>query len=214
MEKRSTDSVTANAGRASATGVTGSSPAPSPVSLPSENPSSNSLPFILAGVGLLAVIGLIAVVWSQASSTADHTDPTKPRVSQDKWRVETDDDRVCDQFMKRRAEGDVAANALLGRVPAVPEKPFSSPEELERMQCDFYLHDPNTRVLAISREPVVGGPLRYRFKTEGNIAPPRLPIQRPTEVEHWGRTMYNLQLIVEVNDGKLFGVSGKNDLPR
>jgi len=172
------------------------------------------MPGILVGVCILAAAAVFIFLASHRSdnSDEDQPDPTKPKVTRGEWKPVSAEDRVCDTFKQLRARGDVSADALLGRVPSVPAQPFSSPEEVERMQCDFYLRDPNTKVLAISRAPAVDGHARYRFKTEGNISPPQLPIQRPTEVEHWGRTMYNLELIVEVKEGKLFGVSGKVDL--
>ncbi len=191
-------------------GVTSSPAAPPVVPHGDAPPSSKSFLFFLAGFGLLAVIGLVAIVWSNAGNVSSPTTQARfakpPRPS---WEPVSAEDRICDQFMKLRAVGDPAADELLGRVPAVPEQPFATEDELERMQVDFYLRDPNTRILSIRREPPLDDTPHYRFTTEGNVAPPRLPIQKRNEVERWGRAMFNVTAIVEVRDGKLFGIKSE-----
>jgi hypothetical protein len=172
--------------------------------------------FIIAGVGVLGVIGLIAIIWSETAHHEQNGNPAAaPQPRRDAaWEPLTAEDRVCEQFMNRRAAGDIAAADLLGRVPEVPEEPFATEGELERMQADFYLRDSGTKVISVSHAPSEDGPPRYYFKTQGNVTPPRLPIQRPKEVERWGRLMVNVKALVEVRDGKLFGIRGEWDRNR
>ena len=180
---------------------------------PSAGPpsSGSTLLFILAGVGLVAVIGLIAIVWSNAANRQPNDGPSTPPAQRHpaRWEPVTEDDFVCDRFMKLRAAADPAATDLLGRVPIVPEQPFATEAELERMETDFYLRDPKTRIRSIGRGPSIDGKPRYIFTTTGNLTTPRLPIQRPNEVERPYRIMVNVNAIVEVRDGKLFGIKGE-----
>jgi hypothetical protein len=199
-KRRSNNSVTATQDRTTATAVTNSRSAPSSVPPASERASSNALPFILAGVGLLGVMGLIAVVWSQAPGDDDHPDPTKPKFQ--KWEVVTADDRVCDSFMQKRDAGDPGADDLLAAAPGIPGGAVTE-SEAEAIQTDCFLRDSNLQVVEIRKTQV---PNRYCFVTKGNVAAPRLEVRRNNDTSSEQRTMTNPDLFLEVRDGKICGV--------
>jgi hypothetical protein len=144
----------------------------------------------------VAVIGLIAVVgWSASRESGPTTDNKR-------WEPATAEDRVCDQFMKRRKAGDPEASALLGANPVQPEGEVTALEG-ERLQTDFFLRDPSLQIRGIRRTPEVG---QYVLVTQGNVAAPRLQIRRNDDVSSEQRTMTNPDLFVEVRDGKIFGI--------
>jgi hypothetical protein len=201
QKQQSSDAATASKDLGSATAVTGSPPSPAPIPLPSDPPSSNSLPLILSGVGLLAVIGLIAIVWSQTGAEGDHTDQARPRVRKPKWEVVTADDQVCDTFVQKRNGGDPGGNNLLGPAPGVPAGAVSE-SEADRLQTEHFLRSDLT-IVEIRRTQV---PNRYCFVTQGNVAAPRLEVVHNNETCPEQRTMSNPDLYVEVRDGKIHGV--------
>jgi hypothetical protein len=114
----------------------------------------------------------------------------------------TEEKLLCDRFARLHNAGDPAADALLGRLPAVPDTPVTS-EEINRLQADYFLREP----LEIRQvEPERGSAGRFVFVTRGNVAAPILPERTPTGVERSQRTMSNPDVVVEVRDGKIYGV--------
>ncbi len=109
---------------------------------------------------------------------------------------------LCDRFARLHNTGDPAASALLGRVPAVPDAPVSS-EEINRLQADYFLREP-LEILQV--DPERGSRGRFVFVTRGNVAAPTLSERTPTGVERSQRTMSNPDIVVEVRDGKIYGV--------
>jgi hypothetical protein len=200
-KRRSNRSVTAEPTAGAPTGITGSV-SPQPIIPPSDPPSSsNSLFLILSGVGLLAVIGLIAVVWSRSFNDDDHPDPTKPKVQKGKWEVVTADDGVCDSFVRQRKAAEPGANDLLGPAPVVPDRALTA-DEADSLQAEFFLRD-DLWILEIRKTQI---PNRYCFVSQGNVAAPRLEVRRNNDVTSEQRTMSNPDLYVEVRDGKIYGV--------
>jgi hypothetical protein len=114
----------------------------------------------------------------------------------------SDDEVLCDRFVRLRNAGHAAADALLGRVPVVPDAPVS-PEEANRLQTDFFLREP-VEIRTVERAP--GGPPRFVLAAKGNVAAPALSVRTSAGVERSQRTMTNPDLVVEVRDGKIYGV--------
>jgi hypothetical protein len=206
-KRRSNDSVTAVAPSRSSTGVTGSPPSKH-VAPPIAAPTSSAFPYVVTGTAFLAVIGLIAIVWSKAVNDPTTKSDLKRSVdSQSTWQPKTDEDRICDRFMLRRRAGDPAAAALLGREPVQPAGEVTE-DEAQQMQTDFFLHDPDLQILTIRRGPQAKhGVEYYVLVTHGNVSAPRLSIRLPNgESSSQQRTMTNPDLFVEVRDGKIYGV--------
>jgi hypothetical protein len=121
------------------------------------------------------------------------------------FREEASPARICKEFRQLKNAGDPAAEALLGRVPAVPDAPVSE-EEANRLQTDFFLRQP-LEVLSVSSHQ--HGSDHFVLVTKGNVAAPTLPIQTRTGVETSQRTMSNPDLLVQVRDGKIYGLAAR-----
>ncbi len=112
----------------------------------------------------------------------------------------TDEELLCQRFAKLHNAGDPAAAGLLGRVPEVPGAPVTS-EEAGRLQADFFLRQP-IEVLRVT--PARGS--HFVLVTRGNVAAPTLEERTATGIERSQRTMSNPDLVVEVRDGRIYGV--------
>jgi hypothetical protein len=193
-KRRSNNSVTAARGSSTPQGVTASPP-----SKPSADavapPSSGSTLFILAGVGLIAVIGLIVVVWSKASSTDDRPDPTK--------EVSERDSQMCQKFLTLHNAGDPAAEELLGMVPFVPAEAISA-EQAEAIETNYFLRDPGLRIISVRYKSEAKGVNHFVFRTAGNVAGPRFMVRTAAGIVTPQRTMSNPDLHVRVH-GKIVG---------
>jgi hypothetical protein len=150
---------------------------------------------LLAAV-LLAFGGWVVYqMWADQPAFTGTKTPALPREL-------TEEELLCDRFARLHNAGDPAAAALLGRVPAVPGAPVTS-EEVNRLQADYFLREPvDIRQVGPER----GSRGRFVFVTKGNVAAPTLPERTPTGVERNQRTMSNPDVVVEVRDGKIYGV--------
>jgi hypothetical protein len=145
-------------------------------------------------VGLL--VGLLARGWN-----------APPGKEAPPVRVVSDDERLCGQFMKLKNAADAKADDLLGRVPGVTEEALPE-DEVQRLQTDFFLRE-NIQVLSVTAEGnrranVPAG--CFVLATRGNVAAPILNQKTANGVERSQRTMANPDLIVQVRDGKIYGV--------
>jgi hypothetical protein len=149
-------------------------------------------------LGLLAAVLLAVGAWVLFQVLPSQ--PAEPS------QAVTDEEVLCDRFAHLHNAGDPAAEALLGRVPVVPDAPATS-EEASRLQADFFLRAP-IEILQVA--PERGRPVsptgRFVFVTKGNVAAPTLQERTSTGVERSQRTMSNPDLVVEVRDGKIYGV--------
>jgi hypothetical protein len=122
----------------------------------------------------------------------------------------TEDELLCEQFMKLKNAGDPKAADLLGRVPVATDAPLAK-ADMDRLQTDFFLRD-TIQVLSVTAEVNLSGrraglpPGCLVLVTHGNVAAPTLTEQTAQGTERSQRTMSNPDLIVEVRDGKIYGV--------
>jgi hypothetical protein len=142
--------------------------------------------------------------------------PDRPKFQPPAWEPTTDADKVVDRFVKLWNAGDPAASHQLGRVPTVPADPVSE-GEAERLQTDFFLREA-VRVQTICRgEPNDEGGLKatpglYTLIVKGGVAAPELRVRANGGVDNVQRTVLNPSLVVEVCDGKVFGVRATGPL--
>jgi hypothetical protein len=185
---------------------------------PASPPETTRSPARFWAVGFLAVVlplVLLAVVaWVLFQGRAEQkAEQAAQRAS---WGLDaappgelTADEMLCDRFARLHNAGDPAAASLLGRVPVVPDGPLSS-EEVNRWQADWFLREP-VEILRVGPErrsqgKPAGLTGRFVFVTKGNVAAPTLQERTPSGVERSQRTMSNPDLMVEVRDGKVYGV--------
>lgn len=151
----------------------------------------------------LAVLGALAGFWV--------TRPDNKGGNREGWEPVTDQDEIVQRFVQWHNTGDPRARELLGRTPSVPEEPIT-PEEADRLQTDFFLRNPGKIVDVWRREHLGGGQWRplpgnqYLLVVEGGFASPRIPVREDGHVHRGQRVLKNPDLIVEVRDGKLYGV--------
>jgi hypothetical protein len=180
--------------------LTATPPAP-PASRERERPEEASrVPPRFRALALLAAVLLAFGGWVVYQMWADQ--PAFTGGGKPPPRELTEEELLCDRFARLHNAGDPAAAALLGRVPAVPDAPVTS-QEVNRLQADYFLREP-IEIRQVG--PERGSRGRFVFVTKGNVAAPTLPEQTPTGVERSQRTMSNPDVVVEVRDGKIYGV--------
>ena len=113
----------------------------------------------------------------------------------------TEEEQVCVRFIRLRNAGD-PADKLLGPAPVVPTAPVSK-AEADRLQTDFFLRQ-DVRVVGAGHDKATGALVLY---TKGNVSAPTLHVKTETGVETAQRTMANPDLVVEVRDGRIYGVA-------
>jgi hypothetical protein len=108
--------------------------------------------------------------------------------------------RVCLAFADKLDAG------LLGASPEVPEKPVS-PEEAGRLDAEFILRD-HYRIAEVRPHPKgPDGAHRFLFVLKGAVNSKRLQVRTAKgKIEIGQRSMSNPEVIVEVRDGKIYGV--------
>ncbi len=119
---------------------------------------------------------------------------------------------VCREFAQRKNDNDALAAELLGPVPVIPVEPVSQ-EEADRLDADFMLHA-EFRVKDVRREkssPSVppSHPRRYVLVVEGRFDTQPLWVRTPQGSNRQQRSLYNPDIVVEVVDGRLHGVSAR-----
>ncbi len=161
---------------------------------------STFLPWIIGGVLLSILLGVLLSRTGKLPLATSASGPPPVRAEV------TDEQRLCDRFAQLHNAGDPAAAALLGRVPAVPEEPVSA-AEVHRLQADWFLREP-IEILRVEPERPAQDTQAPRFVlvTKGNVAAPAVQERTPSGVERSQRTMTNPDLVVEVRDGKIYGV--------
>jgi len=125
-----------------------------------------------------------AADWSQAPGTAE--------------------EQVCVRFLRLKNAGDPAADKLLGPAPTVPTAPVSK-AEADRLQTDFFLRQ-DIHIVGAGRDKATGALVLY---TKGNVSAPTLHVKTETGVETAQRSMANSDLVVEVRDGRIYGVAAR-----
>jgi hypothetical protein len=147
-------------------------------------------------------------MWDRIAREIPHREKWPPP----EWVPRTPEDKLVDRFVKLHNAGERAAPALLGRDPAkLVEVPLRK-EEVEPLQVDFLLRS-DVFVRGVCRGEVDGeGGLkevagRYSLFTRGGRETPKLRVKTPDGFrEEPQRIAVNLDLIVEVREGKIYGV--------
>jgi hypothetical protein len=113
-------------------------------------------------------------------------------------------DPVCEAFMQLKNAKDAAADDLLGPLPPVPSDPVTE-EEADRLDTDYVLHSP-LYIIAVRPDTAasVGKPSRCVLVVKGTFS--CRPLRVRGSESHSQRHLVNPDLIVEVRDGKLYGV--------
>jgi hypothetical protein len=128
------------------------------------------------------------------------------------WAPETADDKVVDRFMTLHNDGKGAALALLGADPAKRAEAILGQDEVEPVQVDFLLRS-DMQIRGACRGEVDGQgglkdvPGRYTLFTKGGSETPRLRVKTADGFrQEPQRVAVNLDLIVDVRGGKIYGV--------
>jgi hypothetical protein len=108
-------------------------------------------------------------------------------------------EELCKEFAALKNANDPKADDLLGRVPEVPKQGVSQ-QEFEALQTDFFLR---CKFQIATVNPVPGQKNRLSLKTLDTVVAPRIPIQGKGSED---RNITGSRLIVEVRNGKIFGV--------
>jgi hypothetical protein len=200
-KRRSNGSVTGKPASVGPTGITDSAPQKQNKAPADFRKPAGPFVYYATGIVLVAVIALVALVWWNHLSQEDEAPPKSA------------DERVCENFInKRHAVGPAVADAMLGRVPVAPAGELTE-DEAERLQTDFFLHDPELEIIKLRPRDAKQKDAPLVLVTKGNVAAPRLAIRlKDGELSSQQRTMSNPDVYVEVRDGKIYGV--RSTLPR
>jgi hypothetical protein len=119
---------------------------------------------------------------------------------------------VCEQFMKLKNARDGAAADLLGATPVVPDRELTK-DEADRLQTDLFLRQ-DVRVVEVRRDRRAQkeDPTKFPYfvlVTQGQVSGPKMTIATSKGPESGQRFMSNPDLIVEVRDGKIYGVEAR-----
>jgi hypothetical protein len=125
--------------------------------------------------------------------------PVPPAAPPAKARVVPPEEKVCLRFAELKNKGDVAANELLGPPPVVPAEAVSEAEG-QRLDTEVFLRR-DYRITDV--RPEGAGGRTFVLVVEGNL------MSEPMRVGNDGlgtRQIVNPDLVVEVRDGKIYGV--------
>jgi hypothetical protein len=147
--------------------------------------------------------------WERVGRVAAREGEGRQKWVPPEWKPESREDRVVDRFVRLRKAGAPAALALLGRRPVFTDRPMR-PAEAEALDADYFLRDGGLKVTAIwwgepdgtgGQKPAAG---RYTLATRGAASTP--PHRTAPGAPEQQRHVFNPELVVEVRDGKVFGV--------
>jgi hypothetical protein len=169
------------------------------------------VPGVVIGVPLVVALGAgVVLLGSQAGRwfTAGARTEPEPQVG----KAKTEADRVCERFMALKNARDSAALELLGVAPAVPDRELTK-EEADRLQTDLFLRQ-DVRVVEVRRDRRAqkDGPTKSPYcvlVTQGQVTAPDMTVTTPKGPERGQRFMSNPDLVVEVRDGKIYGVEAR-----
>jgi hypothetical protein len=184
-------------------------PDPVPAIVPPE-PAAVTGPkplFLVLILGAFGIAGLaLYLAFFRGSRGEPAPEPSRPGA----WKPETEEDLVIDEFMKRKNVGDPTADDFLGVDPKVPDRELSR-AEADALETDFFLREPKLKVSRVWRQQVrvIGTEPprwtgRYVLETRGGYTAAWIPVKGMPNGEQ--RTVINGFLIVEVRDGKMYGV--------
>jgi hypothetical protein len=119
--------------------------------------------------------------------------------------LESPEARLCRRFMDLKNAGDPQADGLLGPPPAVPADAVA-PAEADRLEAELMLRQP-LHIREVGRDaadPAAAG--RFVLVVDGAVTSDRVLVATPTGPESRQRAMWSPDLVVEVRDGKIYGV--------
>jgi hypothetical protein len=116
-----------------------------------------------------------------------------------------DGQALCEQFAQLKNAGDPAAEDLLGPALAVPQDPIF-PEQAEPINADALLRGPGLRVVKVRPDRSAPDGHRFLLVTQGGSAGPVMHVRSGQTVDRVQKVVSNPELVVEVRDGKLYGV--------
>jgi hypothetical protein len=115
-------------------------------------------------------------------------------------------ERICKEFMELKNANDARANELLAAAPAIPTEPVSE-EEADRLDAEFMLRSPfrikEVRPVKASDDP---GPAQFILVAQGTFDAEPFRVRTPTGVEPHQRHLFNPDIYVKVENGKIHGV--------
>jgi hypothetical protein len=158
--------------------------------------------FGLVALGLLLILlilGALLIYSRWEALTANHeTAPAAPAPAP------SEEERLCWEFARLKNAGDRQADRLLGPPPVVPDRAVSRPEA-DRLDAEFILRQP-FRITKVRRLPErgAGGAPRLKLVGKGSVRSERFLVEGDAQPSQ--RMLFNPDLIVEVRDGKLYGV--------
>lgn len=127
-------------------------------------------------------------------------------LSQEEQTPESPELKLCRRFAALKNAGSPAADDLLGPAPAVPHEPVS-PQEAERLDAEFALRRP-FQVLdvrpALGRD--AGEASRFVLVLHGWVSSEDFQVKTPNGVEAHNRHLMHPDVLVEVRDGRIYGV--------
>jgi hypothetical protein len=139
-------------------------------------------PLVGLAVGLVVLLGL-GYAWVRYADPV-HAQPRS----------------VGRHFMELKNAGDPRADDLLGPAPVIPDEPVSE-AEADRLDAEVLLHG-RLQIKDVRAED--GSHLA--LAAQGSYSARPLQVQTASGVERSQRVLTNPDIIVEVRDGKLYGV--------
>jgi hypothetical protein len=119
------------------------------------------------------------------------------------------EDRLILDFARGKNRQDARADELLGPLPAVPQEPVSE-RESARLDAEFILRRPFKVIRAVPLTPPAPGVwLQPRFVLElhGSVASEKYTVRTSEgQLEYGQRFLANPDVVVEVRDGKIYGL--------
>jgi hypothetical protein len=115
-------------------------------------------------------------------------------------------DPTCEEFARLKNDGDPGANDLLSPMPAIPFEPVTE-AEAARLDADIVLHR-DFKVNRVTPLPSTGsGHRRYVLWLQGGLCSETFTVRTADgKLERGQRMLTNPDVIVEVRDGKIYGV--------
>jgi hypothetical protein len=123
--------------------------------------------------------------------------------------AKSDAGQFCLKFADKVNSGEKPPADLLGPAPSVPAEPVT-PDEADRLDAEFILRN-SYKVTEVRPQPdgPKGAP-RFLFVLKGDVKSERLRVRAwEGRIEEGQRSMTSPEVIVEVRDGKIYGVKAQ-----
>jgi hypothetical protein len=188
--------------------ITAAKPAPPlPVSLetpPSSVPTyqPKSFPWLTVGVIAFLFVGGFAVI-----SYWDRDPPSEPPkgIGEPTWE-DSDEWALLRRFAELKTTNNPKIGDLLGVEPVIPDMPISA-SEATTLQTEVYLRQPFVveKIRPEGRE-TAGPQAQFALVVQGTVNAPGMKVSNGTTVDEVKRVVYNPEIIVRVEGGKIIGL--------